>query len=290
MSESTTSGPSTVCTRHPNRPTGLACSRCRRPMCPECLREAPVGMQCTDCITDGARTTRTPRGTGGAPVRAAGGTPVVVVVLVVLNLLVFVVTAASAGSVQGNASSPLFDAWALVPHDVAQGEWYRLLTSGFLHIGPLHIAFNMIALWIIGRDVEMVLGRLRFALVYLVSLLGGSTAVMLFGPAMGATAGASGAVFGLMGGLAILARRLRVSMTPVLVTIAINIVISFVIPGISVLGHLGGLVTGVVVTAGLLYGPGRSRPPVGVGLAGLVAAVLVVLVGVRVATLAALGF
>lgn len=284
MTQYPVSSSSTVCTRHPDRPTGLACTRCRRPMCPECLREASVGMQCVDCVTEGhrtTRTTRTARTVAGAPASGAEGRPVVVITLIVVNLLVFALTAASAGSIAQNASSPWFDAASLVPLAVADGEWWRLVTSGFLHIGPLHIAFNMVALWIIGRDVELVLGRLRFVLVYGISLLGGSTAVMLLGTPLQATAGASGAVFGLMGALAVLLRRLRLSPGPALATIAVNVVISFVIPGISVLGHLGGLAVGVGVTAAMVYGPGRSRPAVGLGIAGAVAAVLVLAVAVR---------
>ena len=112
-----------------------------------------------------------------------------------------------------------------------------------------------------------------------------TAAVMLFGTPLGSTAGASGAVFGLMGALAVLLRRLRLSPGPAVATIAINVVISFVIPGISVLGHLGGLLTGILVTIGMVYGPGRSRPAVGLAIAGVIAAVLVVLVVVRALTL-----
>ena len=276
----TDSGPSTVCVRHPDRPTGLACTRCGRPACPDCLRNASVGMHCVDCVNEAARTTRTARTAGGAPVRR-DTRPVVVATLIVLNLVVFALTAVSAGSIGSNYASTLFDALSLVPTAVADGQWWRLVTSGFLHIGPLHIAFNMIALWVIGRDVELALGRLRFTVVYLAALLGGSTAVMLFGGALTPVAGASGAVFGLMGALAVLLRRLKLSPGPALTTIAINVVLSFVIPGLSVLGHLGGLVVGALVAAGFLYGPGRSRVPAGFAIAGVVVVVLLRLVGVR---------
>jgi membrane associated rhomboid family serine protease len=262
-----------VCVRHPDRPTGLRCTRCDRPACPQCLREAPVGMQCVDCVSAGARST--PRA------RVRPSTPVVVPTLIAVNVAVFVLTVINAGSVADNASGSLFAATALAPVQVAGGGWWRLVTSGFLHIGLLHLLFNMIALWFIGRDVESVLGRLRFSVVYLVSLLGGSTAIMLLGSPASAVAGASGAVFGLMGALAVLLRRLRLSPGPAITMIGINVVISFVVPGISILGHLGGLVVGALVTAGFVYAPARSRVTTGFVVAGILVVVMLAAVAVR---------
>jgi membrane associated rhomboid family serine protease len=263
-----------VCVRHPDRPTGLRCTRCDRPACPQCLREAPVGMQCVDCVSAGARST--PR----ARFRRAS-TPVVVPTLIAINVAVFVLTVVNAGSVADNASGSLFAATALAPVQVAGGGWWRLVTSGFLHIGLLHLVFNMIALWFIGRDVELVLGRLRFSVLYGVSLLGGSAAVMLFGNPVGQVAGASGAIFGLMGALIVLLRRLQLPMTSALVIVGLNVVLSLTVPGISLLGHLGGLVVGVVVAAGMVHGPARSRPAAGLVVAGGVLAVLVVAILLR---------
>ncbi|WP_433784789.1 rhomboid family intramembrane serine protease [Actinomycetospora sp. CA-101289] len=273
------------CARHPDRPTNLACTRCGRPACPDCLRPAPVGAHCVDCVAEAARTTRTARTVGGAPARATTATPVVTITLIAVNVAVFVLTALSAGSAWNNVASPWVRATWLVPADVAAGEWYRLVTAGFLHAGPLHIAFNMIALWVLGRDLELVLGRLRYGLLYGVSLLGASTAVVLLGAPDRPVLGASGAVFGLMGGLVIVLRRLRMSPGPALATIAINVVLTFTIPGLSVLGHLGGLVTGLAVAAALVHGPGRSRPATGLLAVGGIAVVLVVLVALRSLTL-----
>lgn len=272
------------CVRHPDRPTALACTRCGRPACPDCLRPAPVGAHCVDCLAESARTTRTARTVGGAPARATT-TPVVTITLIAVNVAVYVLSALSAGSARFNYDSPWVTATWLVPADVAAGEWYRLITAGFLHAGPLHIAFNMIALWVLGRDLELVLGRLRYGLLYGVSLLGASTAVVLLGAPDRPVLGASGAVFGLMGGLVIVLRRLRMSPGPALVTIAINVVLTFTIPGLSVLGHLGGLVAGLAVAAALVHGPGRSRPAAGLLAVGGIAAVLVVLVALRTLTL-----
>ncbi|WP_370588967.1 rhomboid family intramembrane serine protease [Pseudonocardia sp. C8] len=194
-----------------------------------------------------------PRWRNVAGASRTGGRPVIMQGLVVANVAVFVLTVVTAGSLNGNSGSALFAEGALVPALVASGEYWRIVTSGFLHIGPLHLVANMFALWVIGREVETVLGRARFVAVYGVSLLGGAAAVMLFSDPAGATAGASGAVFGLMGALFVLLRRLRLPAGQVIGVIALNVVISFTVPQISWQGHLGGLVFGAAVTAALLY-------------------------------------
>ena len=245
-----------VCVRHPDRATGLRCTRCERPACTECLREASVGYQCVDCVAEGNRGVR--RGTtiaGAEP----GTRPVIVPVLVAVNAAVFVWTAVESRSIASNYTSQLFSAWSLRPTRVADGELWRLVTSGFLHFGPIHLLFNMLALWVIGRDVERILGRTRFLAVYLISLLGGAAAVMLFSASNAQVAGASGAVFGVMGALAVVLRRLNAPSGQVLGLIVVNVVISFVLPGLSIAGHLGGLVVGTAATAALVYAPSRNR-------------------------------
>lgn len=271
--------PPAVCVRHPDRPTRLSCNRCGRPSCPECLREASVGYQCVDCVQQGAAR----GGRRGTTVAGAepGGRPLVVPTLIVVNLAVFAWTAVQARSISDNANSAVFEAFALAPGLVAAGEWWRLLTSGFLHIGPLHIAFNMLALWVLGRDLETVLGRGRFGAMYLISLLGGSAAVMLFYAPFQAVAGASGAVFGLMGGLAVVLRRMKAPAGQVIGLIVVNIVISVVIPGISLIGHLGGLVTGAAVTAALVYSPVRHRNAVQFGALAGITALMLAIIAVR---------
>lgn len=259
-----------ACARHPDRPTRLQCTRCGRPACPDCLREASVGYQCVDCVSEGARTTPRWRTVGGA---SRPGKPVMVPILIAVNVAIFALTVAAAGSVSDNYASALFEQTSLIPVLVADGEWWRLLTSGFLHFGLLHLAFNMVAMWVIGREVETVLGRWRLLAVYLVSLLGGSAAVMLFSAAGTQTAGASGAVFGLMGALAVLLYRLRLPAGQAIGLIVINVVLSLLIPGISLTAHLGGLVVGAAVTAALVYVPNRQRPAV---QAAAVAGVLLV--------------
>jgi membrane associated rhomboid family serine protease len=268
-------GPPAVCVRHPDRPTGLRCTRCDRPACPDCLREASVGYQCVDCVSAGRPAGRRGTTVAGSPPVAK---PVVVPALIAINVAVFVLTVAQARDLYENDGSALFAQWALMPGLVADGQWWRVLTAGFLHYGPLHLLFNMMALWVIGRDIEMVLGRTRFLAVYLVSLLGGSAAVLLFYGANAQVAGASGAVFGLMGGLAVVLRRLQVPATQVLVLIGVNVVISVVLPGISLIGHVGGLLVGAAVTAALVYAPARNRVAVqAAAITGLTAVLLVVI-------------
>jgi membrane associated rhomboid family serine protease len=238
-----------------------------------------VGYQCVDCVYEGRRSA--PR----RPVTVAGATLgnrlVVVPTLIALNLLVYAITVVQSGSVVSNSGAPLFAQWALWPPAVASGQLWRLATSGFLHYGPLHLAFNMYALWVIGRDLELVLGRMRFIAVYLISLFGGGVSVFLLGAPQEQVAGASGAVFGLMGGIAVAAVRLRLNPGPALGVIALNVVISVTLPGISLLGHLGGLLVGALATAGMVYAPPRHRSVCQVGTVVGLAVLLMVLTVLR---------
>lgn len=274
----------TTCFRHPERSTGLRCARCGRPACPECLREASVGFQCVVCVSEGRSQVRSATTIAGA--RVQQGTPVVTYVLLGVNVALYLLTAVLARSVMGNSSSDFFGQFSLWPVGVAEGGWGRLVVSGFLHYGLLHLALNMYALFVLGRELEVALGRWRYGALYAVSLLGGSTSVMLFENPVSATVGASGAVFGLMGGLAVVLLKLRRSPVPVFTVIAINVVISITVPGISLFGHLGGLVAGAAAAGVLLHAPAGPRRTQ-LQVAGLVAlaVVLVVAVGLRVAQL-----
>lgn len=246
-----------VCVRHPDRATGLRCVRCDRPACPECLHEASVGYQCVDCVKQARATVRRPRTFVGAEFSQR---TVVMPVLIAVNVLMYVLTAVQAGSLMNNQRSPLFlDLVMFTPYVAGEGEWWRLATSGFLHYGLAHLALNMIALYVLGRDLEPVFGRLRFSAVYLVSMLGGGVAVYLFGAVNTVVAGASGAVYGLMGAMLVAVLRLKLNPGSALGVIGLNVVLSFTLPGISLLGHLGGLVIGAVVTAGLVYAPAQKR-------------------------------
>ncbi|WP_084161029.1 rhomboid family intramembrane serine protease [Nocardia sp. BMG51109] len=275
--------PASACFRHPDRPTGLACTRCGRAACPECLRPASVGQHCVDCVRQGQADVRPVRTVAGAPA-AQRSVPYVTYVLIAINVAIFGITAGQSHSITSNYGSTLFYDWVLAPPRVADGEWIRVLGTGFLHYGPLHLLVNMFALFILGRDCEMVLGRLRFIAVYLASLLGGSAAVMWLAQDT-ATAGASGAIYGLFGAMAVILLRLRQSPTQVLVLIAINLLISVSLPNVSLWGHLGGLAAGTLATAGILFlpqwlkaGSPQAARTIGWGaVAGLVVGALVLI-------------
>lgn len=237
------------------------------------MRDASVGYQCVDCVNQGSRTVRRPRTFVGAELNTR---PVVTPVLIALNVLIFGITAAQAQSIQDNAFSMLFVEMRLRPLDVYDGEWWRLLSSGFLHYGPLHLAFNMFALYVLGRDLEPAFGRVRFLALYAVSMLGGGVSVYLFDDLTSQVAGASGAIYGLMGALLVTLLRLKLNTNSVLMVIGLNVVMSFTIPNISWIGHFGGIAAGAAVAAGLVYAPAQRRET---WQAAAVVAVVVVLIG-----------
>ncbi|HVW44517.1 MAG TPA: rhomboid family intramembrane serine protease [Amycolatopsis sp.] len=185
---------------------------------------------------------------------------VVTPVLIALNVLIYAITAVQAASPMQNQSAPLFSDWVLWPASIAlDDQWWRLLTAGFLHFGVIHIAVNMFSLYVIGRETELLFGKIRFLAVYLLSLLGGSAVVYAFGDVTQTTAGASGAIYGLLGGVLVAVLRLRLNPVPAIGVIVLNLVITVSIPGISLLGHLGGLVTGALATAAMVYAPEKRR-------------------------------
>ncbi len=216
--------------------------------------------------------------------------PVVTYGLIAANLIAYAWTASVSHSLVDNQASLTFAKLCLSLPATASGWWWTAVTSGFLHFGPVHLLVNMYSLFVLGRVVEAVLGRARFSALYAVSLLGGSATVLWFAIGGGLTAGASGAIFGLMGADLVLALRMRVNPANILVVIGVNIVISFSVPGISLVGHLGGLVAGALATAGIVYGPqvlpraARTRArveSVGWVALGVVAAIAVVAVAAR---------
>jgi membrane associated rhomboid family serine protease len=164
---------------------------------------------------------------------------------------------------------------------VSTGEYYRLITSAFLHNGILHIFFNMYALLIVGPTLEAALGRIRFVALYFIAAFGGSTLAYLLTPAVSETLGASGAIFGLFGALFVVARRLGRETGGILGLIGINLVITFAVPHISWQGHLGGLVTGVVVAAAYAYAPRKQQAATQLAASAVVLLILVALVGMR---------
>jgi membrane associated rhomboid family serine protease len=234
-----------TCYRHGDRKAGVICQRCDRPICPSCMHQASVGFHCPECTKSGAQKV----------VRAnqLRTRPVVTYGLIAINVAIFI---AGIGSALQTRDAVLFDyglisevttpGGVVVPVGVAAGEWYRLITSGFLHVNIIHIAFNMLALYQLGMLLEPAFGRLRLFAVYMTSLLVGSMVVTIVSPDQ-LTIGASGAVFGLMGFafMALRARGIDPFSTGLGGTIVINLIITFTLSSyISVGGHGGGLAGG----------------------------------------------
>ncbi|GII28533.1 rhomboid family intramembrane serine protease [Planotetraspora mira] len=261
-----------TCYRHPGRETYVRCQRCDRPICPDCMREAAVGHQCVECVREGNQSVRQAQAPLGG---AAVAKPRVTWALLILNVLAYGLEYLWPDILRRFGTSAL---------EIYSGEWWRLITGAFLHASPLegsfsftHIVFNMWALYVIGPELERRLGSVRFAMLYLLSAIGGSVAVYLFG-GLAMTVGASGAIYGLFGALFVVSKRLGFDARGVLWLIAINVAITFVFPGISWQGHLGGLVTGTLVAAAFAYAPAKNRTVVQFGAAAAVLVVLVLLV------------
>jgi membrane associated rhomboid family serine protease len=265
MSEPAAYEPEPVCPRHPDRVAYVRCQRCGRPTCPECQRPAAVGIQCVDCVREGQKSMRMPRTQFGAPV-TAGDRPVVTISIIAICAAVWLLQ---------QVSRPVTGELAFVPVLGVTEPW-RFLTAAFAHSpgSPLHILFNMFALWQIGQYLEPMLGRLRFAILYLVSAFGGSVGFLLLAapPLLPLTqegvnatgwfvpvVGASGAVFGLFGALLVLNRHLGRSSSAMFGVLAINAVLGFVVPGIAWQAHLGGLVTGIALAAAITATTAQGR-------------------------------
>jgi membrane associated rhomboid family serine protease len=194
-------------------------------------------------------------------------------VLVVLNLAVYLLTWLS--------GDRLLVDFGMLGVAIAAGEWWRLLTAPFLHAGLWHVGLNMFALWVLGSQLEPLLGRWRFVTVYLLSALGGATASYVFSAPTALSVGASGAVFGLLGAFFVALRRLDRDTSGVVALLAVNVALGFVFPGIDWRAHLGGLLVGALVTTGFVYGPARRRTLVGWGSAAGVLLLLVLTVSWR---------
>jgi membrane associated rhomboid family serine protease len=279
------------CYRHPNREALVRCTRCDRPICPDCMRPASVGFHCPDDVARESKTVRAPRTSVGAVLLKSP--PYATAALIALNLLVYVWTGLQPGASLRDPTTPssadaLFYKWQLFPAAVHDDHrYYELITSAFLHVSLLHVASNMITLVFVGPAVEEVLGRARFLALYVLSALGGSAAIYAFGGALTPTVGASGAVFGLFGGCLVLYRRLGLDLQWLVGIVALNFILTFSVHGISKLGHIGGFVTGLLVGTAIGGLPSlRRRVSDRIQVAGLggVLLLLALVVGVRTAT------
>ncbi len=277
-----------TCYRHPDRETGVSCSSCGRPICPDCMTATPVGMRCPECSRQRTkvRTSESIRsvGRGRIPVTMA---------LIIVNVFMYLLEIAGGSGGLNGANGSIVANLALLGHrefaginvpglGVAEGEYWRLVTGGFLHASILHIGFNMYLLYILGQLLEPAIGSVRFAVIYGVSLLAGSFGSLLLEPEV-ITVGASGAIFGLMGA-AFFEMRNR-GMNPfesgIGFLILINLALGLFLNNISIGGHLGGLVAGALAITVFQYADRLRRPALGyvgcvlIGVVAVAAAIAV---------------
>lgn len=249
-------GQHTACYRHKSVETAVSCSECGRPICPDCMVFAPVGIHCPECShqrEERARPKKTVR-----QFTRAGVSDVVTRVLIGINVLIYVAQVAESGSLSG-VGGELFQQGALFGPAVADGDWWRIVTTGFLHASPIHILFNMLMLWWFGRALESLIGSRRYLALYVISLLAGSAGALLLSPTT-PVVGASGAVFGILGAGLVLERRgINVFGGAAFMIVVLNVAIGFIIPRISIGAHLGGLVGGALVIL-VMSRFGRANP------------------------------
>jgi membrane associated rhomboid family serine protease len=261
-----------TCYRHPNRETGVRCSNCERPICPDCMTTTPVGMRCPECASQRTRVRGLP---------ASTDQPVITYILIGICVAAFVGELAGGASTTGSGfgSSKLFEQGALRASDVANGDYWRVITAGFLHAGFPHLLFNMFSLYILGTMLEPAIGQLRFALIFFVALVAGSLGALIVTPDS-LTVGASGGIFGLMGAAVVVMRNRGINPleSGIGLWIGLNLLITFTVSNISIGGHIGGLIGGALAAFVLFDLPTMLRVPPAVAnllCAGLGAAAVV---------------
>jgi membrane associated rhomboid family serine protease len=257
-----------TCYRHPDRETGVSCSNCGRPICPDCMTSTSVGMRCPEC----AQQTTKVRVGAGAFSPTAGRMPATIA-LIAINVVVFVIELVGGGTGSLSGGGTVIHDAGLSGPDVANGDWWRVISGGFLHAGFLHLLLNMYVLYIAGSILEPGIGTPRFLGIYFVSLIAGSLGALIADP-NSLTVGASGAIFGLMAAVVVIARGRGVEQlaSQFGLFIVLNLVLTFSISGISVGGHIGGLIGGAVA-AGLVLLVERQlsgRAGFGLEVAGIV--------------------
>ncbi|HEY4777965.1 MAG TPA: rhomboid family intramembrane serine protease [Solirubrobacterales bacterium] len=241
-----------TCYRHPDRETRVSCSSCGRPICPDCMTPTPVGMRCPECMR---QRTKVVQGVGGGGGRF-GAFPATIV-LIAINVVAYLIEIAGGPGGLNNPNGSVIVDFALRGVSVANGEWYRLVTGGFLHESLFpHLFFNMLLLFLLGRLLEPALGTIRFVALYFASLLAGAFGALLLTDPAAFTLGASGAVFGLIGAAFVIARGrgMNALAGELGFLIVINLAFTFGAANISIGGHLGGLVAGVVCALAIVAG------------------------------------
>lgn len=280
-----TSNRDNFCYRHPDRQSFVLCQRCMRTVCPECQTQAPVGVICPECMT-AERKNRTPAqkraqrrwgASGGTITAVRSGKPIATYVLLALTSFISLLQMIP-GVGDQITSALLFYAPSLYPqYNGGVFEPWRLLTPLLVHGGFIHLALNMLALWMLGQTLEPMLGRLRYLALYLISGLGGSVAVAVIAPTT-ATVGASGAIFGMMAALLIIGRHLGANVTGILVILGINFAFGLFVGGISWQAHLGGAIVGALVAFILTRTRRREQRTWQIVLLATVAVLLLVVV------------
>jgi membrane associated rhomboid family serine protease len=247
------------CYRHPDRETGRSCTRCGRPCCSECLTQAPVGSLCPECLRESRPDARTRLRWWNARQPA-----LVTYAIIAVNVAVYIWTViANRDPIAGPGTIGRGD-YDLALHKlfIEDGQYYRLVSSGFLHFGILHIALNMFLLFQIGQMLEPPLGRIRFGLLYFAALLAGSAGALIVSP-NALSGGASGAVFGLMAAavVALHQRGINPLQTSLGGVFLINLLLTFTIGNISIGGHIGGIVGGGLCAVVMMAPRGTRVPP-----------------------------
>ncbi|MBA2462863.1 MAG: rhomboid family intramembrane serine protease [Actinobacteria bacterium] len=231
-----------TCYRHPDRETGVSCSECGRGICPDCMTFGPVGIRCPEHSGRPQGAAKVLKGVQRRSPTSAGW---VAKTLIGVNVAVYLLQLAQGAPIEATRGS-IYENGALYGPYVADGDWWRLLTAAFLHYGPVHLAMNMLVLYLFGPALESVVGSARFLLLYLAAGLAGSAGALLLSPEA-ATVGASGAIYGLFGAILLLERQgTYVFGGSVLPLLVVNLAITFFVPGISIGGHLGGLAGGAL--------------------------------------------
>ena len=251
----------TLCYRHPDRSAYVQCQRCSRPVCPECQIQAPVGVHCPECVEEARRRRPAQRTQFGTPV--GSGRPTVTYTVIALCVVMYLLQLASPRLGLGlDVTGALAYAPAYTSDWFPSFEPWRMLTATVLHSpsSAMHILFNMMALLFVGRVIEPAVGAARYVALLLLSAFGGSVAVLFLTDPLTPTVGASGAVFGLFGALFILSRASGAETGGIVALVAVNMVVSFLVPNISWQGHLGGLVAGALCALVIARAPrGKSR-------------------------------
>ncbi len=244
-----------TCYRHPSRETGVSCANCGRPICPDCMTTTPVGMRCPECSRQRTTVKR---------LRDVAAVPRVAYALIAINVVAYLTEQGQLSVTGTGIHGSVIDEGVLFRAAISEGhQYWRLVTTAFLHENLLHIGFNMYLLYVLGMMLEPAIGSVRFAAIYGVALLAGSFGALFATPAP--TLGASGAIFGLMGAAAVelRARGFSVMQSGIGGLIIINLILSFTLANISVGAHVGGLVGGALAGLAIRTADRRGMPWLG---------------------------